>query len=447
MSIDHWMTFSTFGEQDYFAYPNKSTYSGVIINGNMAAYAPAGLAAFLLEKISRETSYLIDPLTHAFQHDPGLIQGTDGRPKTSIRRMADAYGKPVSETVGSKPIHPAIFNRDDVLNGFVTRCINYQNCQLADRMKESNAAKYLSTNSELLPYAVVAPYFYMTEATIDEWLPVNIRAARMTVDNAEDKQRCFAAVVVSQGVILDDDLVKKIADGFSDIPLDGFLLWIDNLDEQSAAVAELTGTLNLARTLRNGRSREVINLHGGYFSILAAGVLGNHALSGVSHGPEFGEFRSVVPVGGGIPISRYYVPRLHARIRYRDAASTFREASWLSSSNTFHENVCGCRVCRSALDGDAGNFVKFGEGTPKQVRRRHGLVTIDFPTREARERCLKHYLEGKLREYSAASGAPRDILLKNLRDGEAQFRKYMGNTGVSHLKLWRKVFGDESRAE
>ncbi len=447
MSIDHWMTFSTFAEQDYFAYPGMGTYNGVIINGNMASYAPAGLAAFLLEKISRETSYLIDPLTHAFQHDPGLIKGPNGRTKASIRSMAKAYGYPVSESVGSRPLQPENFDNDDDLSTFVTQCLKYQNCQLAEKMKESNAARYLSSESELLPYAVVAPYFYMTETTIDEWLQVNVRAARLTVNHTEKDQKCFAAIVVSQGVILDDALIEKISSEFSDIELDGFLLWVDNLDEQSAAGAELTGMLNLAKSLRKDRSREVINLHGGYFSILAAGVLGNGAMSGVAHGPEFGEYRSVVPVGGGIPIARYYVPKLHARVRYREAVSIFRQAEWLLSANAFHKKVCGCRECRSILNGDAGNFVKFGEGTPKQVRRRHGIVTIDFPTREAQERCLRHYLEVKHIEYKAALDAPREMLLTNLRTGESQFREFVGNSGVAHLKLWRKVFGDISKAE
>ncbi len=60
-----------FAEQNFFAYPTPDTYQGVIINANMAAYAPAGIAAFLLEKTAAKTRYVVDPLTHAFQHDPG----------------------------------------------------------------------------------------------------------------------------------------------------------------------------------------------------------------------------------------------------------------------------------------------------------------------------------------------------------------------------------------
>src|SRR5690349_16856718 len=50
MPIDHWMMFATFAEQRHFIYPSRQTYQGVIINGNMVAHAPDGLAAFILEK-------------------------------------------------------------------------------------------------------------------------------------------------------------------------------------------------------------------------------------------------------------------------------------------------------------------------------------------------------------------------------------------------------------
>ena len=100
MSIDHWMMFSTFAEQRYFAYPDAVDYQGVVINANMAVHAPAGLAAFLLGKTGEETRYVIDPLTHAFQHDPGVISNPEGQTRASILEVARRYGGPVAEHVG-----------------------------------------------------------------------------------------------------------------------------------------------------------------------------------------------------------------------------------------------------------------------------------------------------------------------------------------------------------
>ncbi len=439
MSIDHWMMFSTFAEQDFFAYPNPDTYQGVIINANMAAYAPAGMAAFLLEKTAAQTKYLLDPLTHAFQHDPGLISNSEGEPKKSIKSLADAYGSPLSEIVGKRPLLPQDLVPAATLEAFVNRCVSYQLNHLSGYIKQSDAAKYLDDGDlSVAPYAVVAPYFYVTETTLDQWLPINIRAAELAVA-ATPSGKTFAAVVVSQGVIVDDEARAKLCEAFSAVELDGFLVWIDNLDEQNASGAELQGLKDFCGRLRSNGTREVINIHGGYFSILAAGALGGHALSGVAHGPEFGEYRSVVPVGGGIPISRYYIPDLHMRIRYRDALAMFRSKEWLENSEDFHANVCDCDECLGTLSGDPANFSLFGDGTVKSVKRRHGMVRIEFPTSEAKKRCLRHYLQRKKREFIAASKAPPQVLLDDLKAGEDKYQDVAGLSGVAHLRLWRKI--------
>ena len=78
----------------------------------------------------------------------------------------------------------------------------------------------------------------------------------------------------------------------------------------------------------------------------------------MAHGPEFGEYRPVVPVGGGIPISRYYVPLLHSRVRYNDATQMFAAKSWLDEVSGFLTNVCDCAVCADTLDNDIENFVE-----------------------------------------------------------------------------------------
>ena len=176
MPIDHWMMFGTFAEQRHFVYPTKETYQGAIINGNMAAHAPHGLAAFLLEKTA-SLKYIIDPLTHAFQHDPEFIVNKDGEPKTSIKSLAEIYGLPTDGLVGRSPVLPADFDDDDYFgNSSSVACIfRIENLQYL--MAESDAMKYLDVQpAELRPYALIPPYFYMTEATYKVWLPVAIRA-------------------------------------------------------------------------------------------------------------------------------------------------------------------------------------------------------------------------------------------------------------------------------
>ncbi|MCK6444963.1 MAG: hypothetical protein L6Q99_01085 [Planctomycetes bacterium] len=437
MSIEHWMFFGTFAQKDFFEYPQQGTYAGVILNANMVAHAPGGLAAFLQEKRAGG-KYLIDPLTHAFQHDPSVISDGEGETKSSIRSLAEHYGDPILSLAGKRPLRPKDL-AGGALSDVVKNCVAFQREYLPANMKETDAAKYLEDQATQEPYAVVAPYFFLTEATVDHWLPLCVDSVRLTrAAVPPDGPRVFGSVVVSQGVVTDRVAREKVAQAFASTSADGFLLWVDNLDEQSAGGSELAGLMALAHALRS-RSREVINIHGGYFSVLVAGAAGGNGMSGVAHGPEFGEFRSVVPVGGGIPIARYYVPKLHARVRYRDALRMFREKGWLETADVFHESVCNCSECQSTLGGDPGRFTLFGEGNAKSVRRRQGIVRIEFPTREASQRCLKHYLQWKRREYVQAAIAPKDKLLLELVEGAQLFEDVAGLDGVAHLRLWETV--------
>jgi hypothetical protein len=442
MAIEHWMLFGTFAEQRHFAYPTLDTYKGVIINANMAAYAPAGLAAFLLERTG--LVYFIDPMTHAFQHDPTFVTDNEGQPKSSIAKLAEQYdpeAKHIGALVGLRPLLPQHISDDAILQEFVGRCVAFQQTVLCAAMEEADAMKYVSVDSpKVTPHAVVAPYFYLTETNYDQWLPIQVRACRIAREQTGDC-KLYTGVVISRGLLSDRAKTENLARNILDTPSDGFILWVDNFDEQSAGEIELGNFLDFAARLRENGRRDVINLHGGYFSILAAGNLGERVLTGVTHAPEFGEFRSVVPVGGGIPIARYYVPQLHSRVRYRDAVRLFRAMDWLKDAATFHENVCDCAECQATLNGDPANFVLFGQGNTREVRRGTGVVRIDFPATATKLRCLRHYLQRKKREFDASdSGSPEDLRAE-LRNNRERFEPLLGD-GVAHLAVWEQTLSD-----
>ena len=444
MSVDHWMMFGTFAEQRHFEYPQKGTYQGVVINANMAAHAPAGLAAFLLEKTAT-SRYIVDPLTHAFQHDPDFICNSSGEPKSAIRSLSEYYDGPIAKHIGKRPVHPKHFVDNEVLKEFTAKCVDFQLNHLKGYMEKNDAAKYLEDGECSPPYAVVSPYFYLTETSYKGWLPVMTRAAESALKHVDDGTKVFASIVVSQGVLVSDAARDAIGDAFKDLAIDGYTVWVDNLDEQNASSVELNSLLALANMLRGEEGREVINLHGGYFSILSAGSIGNgRYFTGVTHGPEFGEFRSVVPVGGGIPIARYYIPRLHSRVRYRDAQRMFNSMEWLNDADVFHDNVCNCAECRSVISGDIENFTLFGEGNVKSVKRRHGIVRIEFPTGDTKLRCLRHYLQRKALEYQAASDPQvgSEKLLAELLSSADLYEESAGLDGVGHLRQWHSILAD-----
>jgi hypothetical protein len=384
--------------------------------------------------------YIVDPMTHAFQHNPSYVCGKDGSPKRALKALADLYGEPFSSQVGVHPVQPDMLNDAGLLSSFVRSCLYFQRTRLSIAMAQSEAMRYLEASDvQLRPKALVAPYFFLQEQSLDQWLPLMIRCIEAARAEADFKgEQLYAGVVISKGLLANWVLLTKLCESLSGVDVNGYMVWIDDFSEQKASEYELTCFLKLCRELSK-EGRYVLNLHGGYFSILCAGPLGSRAISGVTHSTEFGEHRSVVPVGGGIPISKYYVPELHSRVRYREALQMFQKAGWLVSSDMFHSNVCQCSECRAVLNGSSENFVLFGEGNVREVQRAVGIVRIDYPTLQAKIRCLKHYLNRKENEFRFVANATEDAQLQDLADGGEKYRVIAGLDEVTHLRAWQNV--------
>ncbi len=439
MSVDHWMVFGTFAEQRFFVYPTVDTYTGVVINGNMVAYAPEGLAAFLLEK-TKDIRYIIDPLTHAFQHDPSTIIDSEGNIKKSVKNLADEYGDLIKDKLGEDPLLPEDLNEGKTLKDFVQKCMDFQRDTLSKRMIESDANKYLEKSvNDLKPYALIAPYFFMTERTINAWLPKMIKSVKIAIELKKEREKIFSEIAIGKGVLVNDKIIQNIVDEFSGIELDGFIIWVDDLDEHQAGSTELKGLLKLARGLRKENTKEVINLHGSYFSIITAEKL--NSFSGVAHGPEFGEHRPILPVGGGVPLAKYYIPLLHNRVNYKKAVKYFKKKKWLEDTETFHLNVCNCRECKETLNGDISKFALFGKD-----KRSEKNPSKFYPIRETKEHCLRHYLQRKKTEFEFVSSSDK-MILDDLNKGVEEYKELIGLEGVDYLGEWKDLLIKEGLAE
>lgn len=443
MNVDHWMNFGSFAEQAYFVYPAPGTYKGVVVNANMVAYAPTGIAAFLMEKTDGKLKYMIDPQTHAFQHEPSAVKSKNPKTgeenvKLSIRKMAESYGSPVAERVGIKPLLPEDLSDDSVLEPFVQRCLEFQRDTLSTEMEKSDANKYIAqSRPDLEPHALMSPYFYITESSGMEWLTVCERACKFAIKHKKES-KLFMPIVLSQGALLNDKIRTAVSNTFSVLDLDGFAIWIDNLDEHTAGSTDLIMMTELVRALSSS-GQEVINLHGGYFSILCSAISSGKVFTAVAHGPEYGESRAVVPVGGGIPVAKYYVPKLHLRMKYRDALYIFQQKGLLSDASKFHSDVCGCEECQYVIDGDIANFRLFGDSSVKRVKRKGGWVRMEFSTSDAKCRCLKHYLQIKKKEYSSASTMSKEDAVDYLEQTMQTAANGLGVGVGDYLSIWRDV--------
>ncbi len=437
----HLVRYGIAADQKYLIGEFLDTYDQLVINATIAAYQASALANFITQR-AQNKPYFIDPQTHAFQHDVEHLQSTSkksaGKIKKSVQKLLDSYGEPIKTQIENyQSILPDDFKDATIRKAFCERVLSYQMKIMANEAEQSDAAPYYAFLKEEdgtdfnvgEPNLLVAPYFYMDGATLEEWLPMNLVCAMDSKPIAKKMKLPLAVqVVISSGVLFDADQMGKLIEGYVKIKPDIFLIWVDEFDEQSASVSALRGFADMVKKLGTGEV-PVVNLYGGYFSVL---LLHCGVLNGVTHSLEYGERRAVVPVGGGIPVAKYYLPDLHYRMQTRDALRAVRKlVESDGTANGFHKNVCDCEQCKKVITGKAEIDFMEQYGKTKIIKGRA------YPTAETKKNSVRHYMWRKQREFKEEYEA--DSIIQELRETHEKLRRAVGVENAIHCKNWADV--------
>src|SRR5207245_3009049 len=105
----------------------------------------------------------------------------------------------VRSLVGKRPVQPEDFDDGKVLSKFVKNCLRFQERTLSETMATHDSRKYMPQvpDEQLKPYALVSPYFYMTETRYKKWLPIFVDAIKIAQDEYQGV-KLFASLVLSQ---------------------------------------------------------------------------------------------------------------------------------------------------------------------------------------------------------------------------------------------------------
>ena len=274
----------------------------------------------------------------------------------------------------------------------------------------------------------------MSSNTLESWLKVNIVCANDSVEIAKEKGYTLGIqIVITKDVLFDPNQISKIIHAYSEIEASSFLIWIDAFNESDVSETLLDSYINFIKELKKS-DVPVISLYGGYFSVL---LMHNGLLDGVTHSLEYGEQRSVEPVGGGIPVAKYYLPCLHKRLRYRDA---YRAIGALNGVNkkTFIENVCNCEQCKKTIVSDKvqDNFLEsYGKEKPINGRQ--------YPLPETKDNCVRHYMWCKKKEYETTINIQN--LIKQLEHTSKNkiLKRAVGLENFAHCEKWVNVLKGE----
>jgi len=454
----HIYHYNVSSEQRYFlGTGHHDLYELVFINGNIVAHTPAGIASFVS---TAAKAFFIDPQTHIFQHPTfhlktNVSDTEKGEPpryefKPSIERLAREHlGNPFSGVIDNdRPLsHSDFFTDADNINEALIRkvcekSVNFQQKILEESLDEE-AKEFLSGSRAFQPKFIIAPYFYLSPNQYKQWLKITCCCYEKTKEIVADKQ-VYLFLVISKEA-LEKDLLD-ITQQISEISPDGIVLWVDDHREENLSSSEIGRYIELLKRLRNATD-SIFNSHGGYLSILLCHAEVGARLNGVGHCINYGESRPVVPVGGGIPMARFYFPSIHSRLRFGDAASIVLAQKWLSSAQLYLDNICRCAQCGELIQNKSTineAFLAYGESNPVTFRRRSGtIVRLEYPTNEAKQAAARHYLFNKAKEFSNIQNTPFSELLQNLEDAYRTIAPYSGDDLVAHLRRWQRTLQEQ----
>ncbi len=436
----HWLRYGTAAEQKHMI-EYKDKYDGIAINASMLAHTSKSIARFMYDEVNKKP-YFIDPMTHAFQHDLGKITNDKGEIKASIQKLIDKYGIPIKEKIAKgQPVKKDDFTEENI-STFTKNILNFQFshifASLSDELKPY--VEYMGDTKK--PEWLISPYFYMTRLNYKNWYPLN---KKLILESLKYKKQynsnIYAQLVIDKDLLLDKVFMSEILNDYS--MSDGLIYWIDNFDETRVTEEELEAVYSFVKNYKlKNPDKEIYSLYGGYFSQL----LLTFGLNGVVHGLEYGESRGVVPVGGGIPRSKFYLPALKKRIAGNVMAPIVHFES--ANANEFYQNICNCVICKKNIkeisttrNEVTSNFSeKYLASKPIKINYKNGSSrATEFPLQESKIQCLYHYLEVKYDEFEEIETLDIIDLLKNLEKAKKEFEQYFSIDEIAYLSKWVNV--------
>ncbi len=442
MNKFHTVRYGTPADQKYLIGELLDTYDQIVINANIVAHMPDALAVFIIQH-ARNKPYFIDPQTHAFQHDVSFLESKTGKLKRSIDNLLEAYKEPVLSVIkkNRRPLLPKDLRDQAIRDSFCKNVIDFQLAAINNRAQASDAAKYYKYAQKgktlgpahFQPSLIVAPYFCMGGNTFKQWIELNIQCAKYTM--GASAAPVAVQIVIRKDILSDSGILDDVIKEYRTISPSYFLIWIDGFSEHDASENDLDAYIDLLQKL--GDKTKLIVLYGSFFSIALkrCNIVPN--LAGVVHGLEYGESRDVVPVGGGIPIAKYYHPTMHKRLPFREALRVIRKERAMNSIEDFYSKVCDCPECKKVIKVDPDiDFANYGRTHPISFMRRNQPIAVEYPLPETKDHCVRHYMWCKEREYKKSVGL--DQIVDDLRYARKQ-QSLLGLDSVSYAWTWEEM--------
>lgn len=435
-------------EKEYVEKTIKQ-FDGVMIGANLLQATP-GATATLLFKLNKQAGrpYYVDPMTYAFGSylDPqtGRVRsdldwiksdkkdkGQQGKFirdfKSSYAKLAERFGLPYSTAVNrSRAVEPADFTSDQLVEDSCRSVLTFQ----ADLLRNVFKQDEVTANFEFpTPAAVLAPYFYIEESRMADWIALNRRLAFASTAVRNDIP-VHAVICGHRDLLTNATHTRTIIEGLKECNPAGVWLWFSRFDERGASLDELRALRNWVEEL--SPHMPVFNMHGGYFSLALSKV----GMAGIAHGVGYGEQKDVVPViGQSTPTVQYYVRSLHSKFSVLQINRCFTDLG-VTTPEHFFKVICDCVICKNIVGKGLDAFSQFGE-----IHYSRPSAKRASQTPAAAKRCRFHFLLNRSKERDYVQANSLQTIADNCDAAADHWRRtYLGHS-IGHLTDWADVLG------
>ncbi len=399
----------------------KDSVSAVIFNATIVAYSSSAVADLVSVY---KNQYIIDPQTHIFQHAISAIQAKSKSgelvPKKSVLQyfeelpvqLKDMYFASRGELTPS-----TILTNIDSLVESVYRF----ETEYVDRyVKKKEYDKYLQfVKLGPSPKVVIAPYFMLKStydsSTIQSWLNVNRVSAEKFVEFNSNSYPVAIQLVIDKGILEWEGLINQIYNTYTGIKAEYAFIWIDEFNGFQASKKQLVQFKSLLQVLTRLGIKPIM-AYGGYDAILLCNSDCAYRMYGVAQSVGYGESRAITPVGGGLPVNKYYFPPLHSRLNMSEVIPILLQKGYFSmdktdAANRFYSEICSCKQCKSIIRSDINNFHAYNDSVPFKIR---GSITRNRPTSDANLISAMHFMYAKIDEWELVENNTLQILQQQL---------------------------------
>ncbi len=421
----------------------KDNFSAVIFNATIVAYSKSAVADLVAV---HKNQYIIDPQTHIYQQNISAVQAENSHGIVSVKKSVDKYLSELPSVLKTRYYNKKIGllpdDIIDIIDELVEKTYSFDTSYVDKYIKNKEYDKYLNfANIGPSPAVAIAPYFMIkssySEIEIDNWMKLNSLCAEKFISLNRGKYKVGIQIVIDKRILESSSILDKIKDCYKGNVIDYAFIWVDNFNLFDATEKQQEQFKALLMTLTNLGIKPIM-AYGGYDSIILCNKDLSYRMYGVAQSVGYGEMRHVTPVGGGLPVNKYYFPPLHSRLSLSEVTSIlsikgYFAKSSVNASEDFYQNICACKMCREIIGNNIDNFMRYNESSDFTMLNG---IKRNRPTTEASLIAAIHFMHAKVDEWNSVENMSFDTLKKNLLKGYAEYCP----TKYHNLQDWCSIY-------